>query len=282
MSHYWSPATPRNAHLLVIDDNTAELKILLEMLRNKGYRLSVAMDAMQGYRRATAQQIDLILLDVHMGSVDGFAVCRLLKADAALADIPVIFVSSGASLQERLQGLQCGAVDYILKPFEPAEVLARVEIHLALARRHKAQSQDAALSTDPVETEPGVAPVLQSESERALSQDLTLLRAAQQIVLADLSRVPSLPELAIKLGTYEKRLARIFLEQTGRTPYDFIRQARLHEARRMLGDSIMRIDEVAQAVGFSSAANFSTAFRLHFGCTPSAFRRANPPPPRNL
>ena len=282
MSHYWSPATLRNAHLLVIDDNTAELKVLLEMLRNNGYRLSVAMDAMQGYRRATAQQIDLILLDVHLGSVDGFAVCRLLKADAALADIPVIFVSSGASLQERLQGLRCGAVDYITKPFEPAEVLARVEIHLALARRHKTQARDAALSTNQIEALPAATPALQSESERALSQDLTLLRAAQQIVLADLSRVPSLPELAIQLGTYEKRLARIFLEHTGRTPYDFIRQARLHEARRMLADSIMRIDEVAQAVGFSSAANFSTAFRLHFDCTPTAFRRANPPPPRHL
>ena len=282
MSHYWSPATLRNAHLLVIDDNTAELKVLLEMLRNNGYRLSVAMDAMQGYRRATAQQIDLILLDVHLGSVDGFAVCRLLKSDAALADIPVIFVSSGASLQERLQGLRCGAVDYITKPFEPAEVLARVEIHLALARRHKTQARDAALSTNQIEALPAATPALQSESERALSQDLTLLRAAQQIVLADLSRVPSLPELAIQLGTYEKRLARIFLEHTGRTPYDFIRQARLHEARRMLADSIMRIDEVAQAVGFSSAANFSTAFRLHFDCTPTAFRRANPPPPRHL
>lgn len=266
---YWSPSIPRNAHLLVIDDNVAELKILLEMLRSCGYRITVAMDALQGYRRATAQRIDLVLLDVRMGSVDGFAACRLLKADAATADIPVIFVTSSAAPQERLQGLRCGAVDYILKPFEPAEVLARVEIHLALAQRGKApESQGVALQRAAAALPgPAAAPLA--------DHDLALLQAAQQMVLADLAQVPPLPELAAQLGTYEKRLTRVFQAHTGRTVYEFIRQARLHEARHMLASSIMRIEEIAAAVGFSSAANFSTAFRAHFGCKPSDFRRSS-------
>lgn len=265
---YWSPTTPLNAHLLVIDDNPVELKILLELLHSNGYRLSVATDALQGYRRATAQQIDLVLLDVSMGAVDGFAACRLLKANAATADIPVIFVTSRTQPQERLLGLQSGAVDYILKPFEPAEVLARIEIHLALAQRHKALSQPMASSPDPT----GSAPTW---TGHATNRDLTLLRAAQQVVLADLTQVPSLPELAKQLGTYEKRLTRIFQAQTGRTVYKFIREARLHEARRLLIESMMHIEEIAAAIGFSSAANFSTAFHAHFGCTPSVFRRSN-------
>lgn len=262
---YWSPNTPPNAHLLVIDDNPVELKILLELLHSNSYRLSVATDALQGYRRATAQKIDLVLLDVSMGAVDGFAACRLLKANIDTADIPVIFVTSRTQPQERLLGLQSGAVDYILKPFEPAEVLARIEIHLALAQRHKAMSRPAPAPTEPTPT----------WVDHATSRDLTLLRAAQQVVLADLTQVPSLPELAKRLGTYEKRLTRIFQAQTGRTVYKFIREARLHEARRMLIESEMHIEEIAAAIGFSSAANFSTAFHTHFGCTPSVFRRRN-------
>lgn len=268
---YWSPPGPSGERILVIDDNVAELKILLELLRSNGYRLSIAMDAMQGYRRATTQQFELILLDVNMGSVDGFSACRLLKADPATAGIPVIFVTSCASSQERLKGLQLGAVDYIQKPFDINEVLARVEIHLALAKRQEKPCQDAITSSKPLQPYSEPAPVSKTPS---IDHNLTLLRAAQQLVLSDLSNVPALPELAARLGTHEKRLTRVFQEHTGSTVYKFIRDARLHEAKRMLASSAMHIEEVAAAIGFSSAANFSSAFHSYFGCTPSAFRRS--------
>ena len=268
---YWSPAGPSGERILVIDDNVAELKILLELLKSNGYRLFVAMDGMQGYRRATTQQFELILLDVNMGDVDGFTACRLLKADPSTADIPVIFVTSCASPQERLKGLQLGAVDYIQKPFDINEVLARVKIHLALTQRQGKPDQDACTSPEP--------PAQDSEPARLSStlsavHNLTLLRAAQQLVLSDLSKVPPLPELATQLGTNEKRLTRVFQTHTGNTVYKFIREARLHEAKRMLASSAMHIEEVAAAIGFSSAANFSSAFHAYFGCTPSAFRRS--------
>lgn len=283
MPNFWSSITPRNAHLLIIDNSMAELKELLALLRNRGYQLSLAMGPMQGYRRATAQSVDLILLGMGTGSVDEFAACRLLKADAALAHIPVIFIASNISPQEQLEALHCGAVDCILQPLKPAEVLARVKIHLALAHRRPMHAQQtpllAAATADSAIAAPALpAPPPSLAHQRTPSHELALLRAAQRIVHADLARVPSLPELAAQLGTYEKRLTRVFLKLTGHTPYDFIRQARLNEARRMLADSLMRIEEVALAVGFSSAANFSTAFRQHFGNTPSAFRRSIQPP----
>jgi CheY-like chemotaxis protein len=130
---YWSTTPPRRAHILLIDDNIEELQLLLGVLREAGHRISLAFDAMQGYRRVTALQPDLVLLDVRMGGNDGFTTCRLLKADPATARIPVIFVTSSSTVEERLTGLREGAVDYILKPFEPAEVLARVAVHLALS-----------------------------------------------------------------------------------------------------------------------------------------------------
>lgn len=271
---YWLRAGISNAKILVIDDNVTELKMLLELLRSNSYHLSVAMDAMQGYRRATTQQYDLILLDVNMGNVDGFSTCRLLKADSSTKDIPVIFVTSSILPQERLRGLQLGAVDYISKPFEINEVLARIEIHLALAKyRREAFEYSITLSesSDPLSS---IATAENTLKAKNIDHNLTLLRAAQQLVLSDLSKVPILPELAAQLGTHEKRLAQVFKKHTGKTIYKFIREARLHEAKRMLSSSVMHIEEVAATIGFSSSANFSSAFHSYFGCTPSTFRRS--------
>lgn len=123
----------------MVDEGVDERKPLLETLKGAGYRITLAFDAMEGYRRATTLQMDLVLLDVRPGSTDGFAACRLLKADPATADIPVIFLTSSASLEERLTGLRAGAVDYIVKPVDPAEVVVRVEIHLALAESRRSR-----------------------------------------------------------------------------------------------------------------------------------------------
>jgi len=261
---YWSPDEPRNAHLLVVDDNVDELQLLLELLRGTGYRITLAFDALEGYRRATALKVDLVLLDVRMGAVDGYAACRLLKADPDAADIPVIFVTSSATPEERLMGLKSGAVDYIVKPFDPAEVLARVEIHLALAERRKLQAGEAGI---------GFRPEAGERADESVDMDRARVQAVERLVLSHLKKVPSLPELAVQVGTHQKRLSRVFREHTGRTVFEFVREARLHEAQRLLAKSFLRIDEIAAELGFSSAANFATAFREHFGWTPSAFRR---------
>ena len=259
---YWSPREPRKAHILAVDDNVEELKLLLEGLRETGYRISLAFEALEGYRKATALQVDLVLLDVRMGAADGFTVCRLLKADPLTAHVPVIFVTSSISVEERLTGLRTGAVDYILKPFEPTEVLARVEIHLALAER-----QGRAMSRLP-DTPHAPMPVGGGD------MDLAQVHAAETLVLSDLGNVPSLAELAARVGTHEKRLSRAFKEKTGRTVFEFVRDARLCEGRRLLVESALSVEEVADTLGFSSAANFATTFRGRFGCTPTACRHA--------
>jgi len=256
---YWSSIPPRRAHILLVDDNIDELQLLLAALRGEGHRISMAFDAMQGYRRATALQPDLILLDVRMGGADGFAACRLLKADHATAHIPVIFVTSCCLVSERLTGLHEGAVDYILKPYEPAEVLARVSVHLVLASSKHAHAAASGEETSP-------------DAPREAGPDRVIALAAQRIVTSDLANVPPLPELASRVGTHEKRLSRVFRELTGRTVFEFVREARLSEARRLLAESALSVEEVGLAVGFSSAANFSTAFRERFQTTPSGFR----------
>lgn len=253
----------------MVDEGVDELEPLLETLRGAGYGITHASGAMEGYRRATALQMDLVLLDVGLGGTDGFAACRLLKADPATADIPVIFLTSSASLEERLTGLRAGAVDYIVKPFDPAEVVARVEIHLALAESRSSRIAPATTSASPPDR-----PATNDDGASGPDTDRLLMQAAERLILADLSHVVPLRELAARVGTHEKRLSRVFKELANRTVFEFVREARLHEAHRLLLESAMRIEEIAAAVGFSSAANFATAFREYFNCTPSACRQA--------
>jgi len=261
---YWFESSSERAHIMVIDDNVEELQVLLAALRRAGHRISVAFDGLEGYRRAGVLQPDLILLEVHLGSTSGFEVCRLLRADHATAHIPVIFLTVGATLEERLTGLREGGVDYILKPFEPEEVLVRVSVHLALARC-------GAQSPDGVAEAPRRPLEYQDEAPRCL--DRVIVTAAQRIIESDLANIPPLPTLAARVGTHKKRLARAFRAHTGRTVLEFAREERLLRAQHLLAQTRLSIEEVAHAIGFSGAANFTTAFRERFGSTPAAHRR---------
>lgn len=229
------------------------MRLLLEALRGEDYRISVAFDGEQGYRRAIANRPDLILLDVRMPRLGGFATCRQLKAYPATARIPVIFLTSSGELSERLEGLGAGAVDYVIKPFAPEEVLARIRIHLQLAcDASQAKTGD----------EPGIT-----------SHEPVIVRAAMQYMAENLSRPISLADISSHIGTYEKKLSGAFRACTGKSVFEYLRDERLAKARHLLSASPLSVHEIALEVGFSSAANFATSFRERFGMTPSEFRR---------
>src|SRR5471030_408366 len=103
--------------ILIVDDSAFEQRMLMELLSEQSYRISVAFNGLQGYQLALANQPDLILLDVRMPNMDGYAACRLLKANPATHHIPVIFLSGADGADERIMGLSIGGVDYVAKPF---------------------------------------------------------------------------------------------------------------------------------------------------------------------
>lgn len=241
--------------ILIVDDQPEWLGTVTALLRSEGLRVSIATDGMQGYERAQALKPDLILLDVRMPGTDGFAVCRLLKESTRTRDIPVIFLSAAIADDDRVHGLTHGGVDYVPKPCVPAEVLARVRIHLHLASRAPAPAE-------PIDAETSTLP-----------HDQVVLRAAMRYIAAHLAAVPSLAEIAQKVGTHEKRLSAIFRQHLGMTVFAWIRDERLRRARELLADSRMSIQDVADQVGFRNACNLSTAFRDRMGVTPTAYRR---------
>ncbi len=114
------------ARLLIIDDQPASVGLLLAYLEDSDIDLLVALNGEDGLRIASEGQPDLILLDVQMPLMDGFSVCRRLKADRHTRHIPVIFLSAAIGIEDKLQGFAAGGADYITKPFSAQEVLARV------------------------------------------------------------------------------------------------------------------------------------------------------------
>ena len=129
------------AKILVVDDTPSNLDLLSHTLEAGGYEVSIAPRGEVALRLVRSVRPDLILLDVQMPDMDGFEVCRRLKADDATRDIPVVYITAHGQTEEIVQGFESGGVDYILKPFRKEEVLVRVRTHLENARLTQALAE---------------------------------------------------------------------------------------------------------------------------------------------
>ena len=118
------------SRILVVDDDVASARLVGKYLHREGYIAVLAHDGRSALVKASTEPFDLVLLDVMMPGLDGLAVCQRLTADPTTADVPIIFLSARGDLSDRVAGLDVGAVDYLVKPFEPADLLARVRAAL--------------------------------------------------------------------------------------------------------------------------------------------------------
>ncbi len=127
---------PRDT-ILLVDDNLTNLKVLLDLLQAQGLAIAVARSGAEALERLLHLTPDLILLDVLMPGLNGFDTCRRIKAQDAYHDIPILFMTALTDVDSKLQGFAIGGVDYVTKPFETSEVLARVHTHLTIRRLHQ-------------------------------------------------------------------------------------------------------------------------------------------------
>uniref|UniRef100_UPI00313C3D74 response regulator transcription factor n=1 Tax=Pseudoduganella sp. OTU4001 TaxID=3043854 RepID=UPI00313C3D74 len=249
-----SDAQVRN--ILIVDDSAFEQRMLVDLLSELPYRVSVAFNGEQGYQLALTGQPDLILLDVRMPNMDGYTCCRLLKANPATRDIPIIFLSGTDAVEDRIMGLQIGGVDFVSKPFTPGELAARIHVHLNLMRRPPSQ-EAVAEAVEPEDT------------------DSVIVNAAKRLIIDNLSALPGLAEIAASVGTYREKLNHLFRTHTGMTVFAYIREARIQRGAQLLRDTEMEVQDIALLLGFANAGNFATAFRERMGTTPSSFRSSN-------
>jgi signal transduction histidine kinase len=134
-------AHPEQYTLLVVDDNQTNVRVIMNYLREAGFKLLVAKDGLMALEVVQSRKPDLILLDVMMPEMDGFETCRRLKADEETRHIPVIFMTALTSEDDKVKGFDVGAVDYVTKPIQQREVLARVYTHLQIRQQSKLLQQ---------------------------------------------------------------------------------------------------------------------------------------------
>jgi two-component system cell cycle response regulator len=124
-------------NILLVDDLPENLKLLTELLSNLGYTVRSAISGSRALKTVKSKLPDIILLDVKMPEMDGYQVCEALKADSELCDIPILFISALDEAFDKLKAFQVGGVDYITKPFQIEEVVARLEAHLTIRKQYK-------------------------------------------------------------------------------------------------------------------------------------------------
>lgn len=156
--------------ILVVDDTLANLRLLTQMLSNHGYRVRPVTDGAQALITARSVPPDLILLDIRMPGMDGYEVCERLKSDPLTQSIPIIFLSALGETEDKVKAFSMGGVDYVTKPFQVEEVIARVQTHLALRALQK-QLEEANLQLEARNTE---LEMRNTELQEALSTIKTL------------------------------------------------------------------------------------------------------------
>ena len=123
--------------VLIVDDNADNVELLTKRLRAAGYRTSDARDGEEALKRVAEEEPDLVILDVMMPKLDGFEVCRRLKTDEKTRFIPIIMLTAKREVPDKIKGLDTGADDYVTKPFNPQELMARIKSLLALRTSHE-------------------------------------------------------------------------------------------------------------------------------------------------
>ena len=161
----------RKPSILVVDDIPANLSVLLDLLTGAGFTVLVADSGARALLQVSHRQPDLILLDALMPGINGFETCRRLKADPATSHLPVLFMTALTDTAARLAGFAAGASDYISKPFEPEEVLARLHVQLEVQRLRRV-----------LEAEVRLRQSVELQLERSLSQAVLIADAEGRLV----------------------------------------------------------------------------------------------------
>jgi PAS domain S-box-containing protein len=205
---------PDSRTILLIDDTSSNLSIAANLLENRGYRVAVAQDGEEGVHRAVVTQPDLIMLDVMLPGVDGFEICRMLKAQESTRDIPVIFMTALAEPESKVRGFEAGGVDYVTKPLQIDEVIARVETHLKLhAMQRQLEAQNLLLEQHSAELERRVA-----ERTRALTESECQFRTLAENLPDHIVRYDSTCHATYFNPAITKNLAQEFQPVLGMAP----------------------------------------------------------------
>jgi DNA-binding response OmpR family regulator len=257
-----SPATSidNRERLLIVEDHDDMRARLVELMQPR-FEVLAAADGNEAWRLARDELPDLIVSDVMMPGCDGVELTRRLRAHAETDAIGVLLLTAKVGSEHAVLGLSAGANDYLEKPFDASELLARCEAILAHARRLRHR---LAVSNEPMVQE---APIESSDQRWRQRVDATIAKRLSEPEF-------DIETLADALHVDRSQLFRRLKELAGVSPSDYLRDARLARARELLLSGAGNISEVAYASGFQSLSSFTRAFKARYGEPPSQVRKA--------
>jgi signal transduction histidine kinase/DNA-binding response OmpR family regulator len=254
-------STPRNDGkplVLVVEDN-ADVRAYMREYLVTDYDVQEAHDGAEGIEKAREIIPDLIISDVMMPKKDGYELCKALKLDEKTSHIPIILLTAKAGTENKIEGLETGADDYLTKPFDAKELLVRVKNLIDLRRKLRERFS--------------VGQVLKPGDIAVISIDDAFLQKAMAVVEQRMGDEEfGVEQLRDELGMSRTQLHRKLTALTNQSAGDFIRYMRLQRAKQLLEQDAGNISEIAYQVGFNSVAYFTKCFREQFGVVPSEVR----------
>lgn len=248
------------ARILLVEDHE-EVRAYIRQYLEEHYQLSEAADGQSGLQEAIEILPDLIVSDVMMPRMDGLAMCEAIKKDPRTNHIPIILLTAKADVESRISGLETGADDYLGKPFNSRELLARIQNLLQLRQRLKERF------TQSIQVGPSM-PEIDSASHR-------FLKKAIEVIEYNMDNAAfSVPEFAQAMLLSRTHLHRKLKSICGYNATEFMRNLRLQRAEQLLRKQTDSVSQVAYQVGFNSLPYFAKCFREKYGLSPSAFAKA--------
>ncbi len=249
-----SAATERKPLVLIIEDDP-DLRYLIRNQLSPKYQILEAIDGEDGIKLALEKIPDLIISDVMMPNKSGYEVCKTIKIDERTNHIPLILLTAKATRDEKVEGLELGADDYLVKPFDKTEL--EVRINNLIVQRKKLQqrfSQEVVYKTKD-------SPII-SREDAFIQKVLEIIE--EKIALEGFG----VEELAQAVHMSRSQLYRKLKALTNKTPNAFLREIRLSKAKALLQSDAGNVSEVAMMVGFSNANYFYKCFKEAYGITP--------------
>lgn len=251
-----SPPRPSIAKpLVLVSEDNADLRAYIRDQLSELYQVEEAADGQRGWERALELIPDLVITDVMMPNLTGTELTNQLKTDARTSHIPVIMLTAKADREDRLEGLETGADDYLLKPFDAEEL--RVRIRNLIEQRRKLRERFSQTR------------VISPKEIAVTSVDEQFLEKLMEVIEEHMDNEElTIEELGKQVGLSRSQLHRKLKALTNQSPSVFLRTVRLQRAQYLLGNQAGNVSEVAFSCGFSSIAYFSKCFKDQYRVTP--------------
>ena len=248
--------------VLIVEDN-ADVRRYVAMNVRNDYDILEAIDGEDGWNKSTEHLPDVIVSDVMMPGMDGFALCEKLKGDERTSHIPVILLTAKASSRDKIEGLETGADDYIMKPFEPEELKARIANLIEQRKRLHEHFRKHGL--------------FEIEDAKITPVDQKFLQNAVEVIARHISDAAfGVETLAAEMAVSRSVLLKKIEALVGEPPSELIKRTRLERAAKLIEGRFGNISEVSLEVGFSNPSYFAECFKKQYGSSPSQYRHRSP------